>query len=264
MVLERLVSLRTAIKQPVWMFLIGGIVSIVSLFIADFVFQTSIGTFTSLLITITLTPLSLNLFRYDEEKEEQEKNLDDMNFIQRILFHREILLVYVAFFAGMILVFSIIYLLLPDAISQKLFSDQINQINAIRGKFLFADTFVNIIKNNISVLLLSFLFSFVFGAGAIFILSWNASVLATAIGMIAKPYGVVGLPIGIGTYIFHGSLEILAYFIAAIAGGLISTAIIRRRSGKFWIVFKDSLQLIAISAVILVAAGLLESFLYVV
>ena len=262
MVLERLISSKDAIKQPTWMFVIGGIVSVISLFVAYFVFQTSIGIFTSLLVTVTLTPLVLNLLRYDEEKEEQEKDLDKMNFIQRILFHKEILIAYTAFFAGMILVFSIIYLLLPEATSQKIFADQINEINTIRGKFLFTDTLFNIIKNNISVLILSFLFSFVFGAGAIFILSWNASVLSTAIGMIAKPYGVVGLPIGIGTYAIHGSLEILAYFIAAIAGGLVSAAIMRRQNGKFWIVLKDSLQLIAISAVILVIAGLIETLLY--
>jgi uncharacterized membrane protein SpoIIM required for sporulation len=263
MVLERLISLKTAIKQPAWMFIIGGVVSVISLFVAYFVFQTSVGMFTSLLVTITLTPLTLSLFRYDEEKEEQEKDLDNMNFIQRLLFHKEVLVIYAAFFAGMIIVFSIIYLLLPDAMSQKMFAQQIDQIDVIRGKFLFIDTFMNIIKNNITVLILSFIFSFVFGAGAIFILSWNASVLATAIGMIAKPYGFIGLPLGISTYIIHGSLEILAYFIAAIAGGLVSTAIMRRHSEKFWIVIRDSFQLIAISAIILVLAGLIESLLYV-
>jgi uncharacterized membrane protein SpoIIM required for sporulation len=149
---------------------------------------------------------------------------------------------------------------LPEATVEKIFSDQINQINAIRGKFLFADTFTKIIINNIGVLSLSFLFSFLYGAGAVFILAWNASVLSTAIGMAAKSYGgIQAFPLAILTYFPHGSLEILAYFIGGIAGGLVSTVITKRHSGKFWFIVKDGLQLMAISALILVIAALIES-----
>ena len=211
--------------------------------------------FTSLLITIAMTPFMLNLISYEETKEEQ--NLAEMNFIQR---HKVILKVYTAFFAGMIISLSLIYMFLPDTIVEKIFSDQISQINAIRGKFLFGDTFTKIVINNIGVLLLSFLFSFLYGAGAIFILSWNASVLSTAIGMAAKSYGGIhGLPLAVLTFFPHGSLEILAYFIGGIAGGLVSTVITKKHSGKFWFIVKDGLQLMAISAIILIIAGLIET-----
>jgi uncharacterized membrane protein SpoIIM required for sporulation len=255
MVLEKLVSLRTAIKQPAWMFVIGGIVSVISLFVAYFVFQNSIGLFTSLLVTIAMTPFMLNLIRYEETKEEQD--LTEMNFIQR---HRVILKVYTAFFAGMILSLSLIYMFLPEATVEKIFSDQINQINAIRGKFLFTDTFTKIIINNIGVLSLSFLFSFLYGAGAVFILAWNASVLSTAIGMAAKSYGGIGaFPLAVLTFFPHGSLEILAYFIGGIAGGLVSTVITKRHTTKFWFILKDGLQLMVISAIILLIAALIET-----
>jgi uncharacterized membrane protein SpoIIM required for sporulation len=255
MVLERLVSLQTAIKQPAWMFVIGGVVSVISLFVAYFVFQNSIGLFTSLLVTIAMTPFMLNLIRYEETKEEQD--LTEMNFIQR---HRVILKVYTAFFAGMILSLSLIYMFLPEATVEKIFSDQINQINAIRGKFLFTDTFTKIIINNIGVLSLSFLFSFLYGAGAVFILAWNASVLSTAIGMAAKSYGGIGaFPLAVLTFFPHGSLEILAYFIGGIAGGLVSTVITKRHTTKFWFILKDGLQLMAISGVILLIAALIET-----
>jgi uncharacterized membrane protein SpoIIM required for sporulation len=257
MVLERLVSLRTAIKQPAWLFVIGGIVAVISLFVAYFIFQTSIGMFTSLLITIAMTPFMLNLIRYEENKEESEKDFTEMNFIQR---HRVILQVYTAFFAGVILSLALIYLFLPSSIVEKIFADQISQINTIRGKFVFGDTFTKIIVNNVGVLLLAFLFSFLYGAGAVFILSWNASVLSTAIGIAAKGYGGIhGLPLAVLTFFPHGSLEILAYFIGGIAGGLVSTALTRRKSGKFWFVVKDGLQLMVIASVILVIAGLIES-----
>lgn len=257
MVLERLISLRGAIKQPAWMFVIGGVVAMISLFVAFFVFQTSIGMFTALLITIAMTPFMLNLVTYEEEKEEEEVDITKMNFLQR---HNVILKVYTAFFAGVILSLSLIYLFLPQATVQAIFSDQINQINTIRGQFLFGDTFSKIILNNVGVLLLAFLFSFLFGAGAVFILSWNASVLATAIGIAAKSYGgAAGLPLAILTYFPHGSLEILAYFIGAIAGGLVSSVITRKKTGKFWFVIKDGLSLMLIAGIILVIAGLIES-----
>lgn len=257
MVLERLISLRTALKQPTWMFIIGGLVSIISLFVAYFIFQTSVGMFTSLLITIAMTPFMLNLIRYEEGVEEQQPDVTKMNFLQR---HRMTLIVYTAFFGGMILSLSLIYMFLPETMVQKIFSDQIKQINTIRGKFLFGDTFAKIIENNFGVLLLAFLFSFLYGAGAVFILAWNASVLSTAIGMTAKSYSGPGaFPLAVLKFFPHGSLEILAYFIGGIAGGLVSTVLMRKHSGKFWFIVKDGLQLMIIAGVILVIAGLIES-----
>ena len=257
MVLERLISLRTAIKQPSWMFVIGGTVSLISLFVSFFVFQTSVGMFTSLLVTIAMTPFMLNLTRYDEDREEHIANMENLNFLQR---HRDILTVYTTFFAGMIFSLTLVYLILPQSVVERIFSDQITQINAIRGSFIFSDTFEKIIFNNIGVLLLSFFFSFLYGAGAVFILSWNASVLATAIGIAAKSYGgFTGLPLAILTFFPHGSLEILAYFIGGIAGGLVSTVITRRHSGKFWLIIKDGLKLMVISIFILLIAGFIET-----
>lgn len=257
MVLERLVSIKLAIRQPAWMFIIGGIISLSCLTIAFLVFETSVGLLTNLLITVAMTPFMLNLIRYEEEKDEQlMKSKKELNFFHR---HSDILKIYTAFFCGMIFSLSILYVIVPESFSQKLFNDQITQINAIRGDVASPGTFVKIVTNNISVLLLSFLFSFIFGAGAIFILSWNASVLATAIGTLAKDLGgVKGLPMAILPFLPHGSLEILAYFIGGIAGGLVSVAVTRRKSLGFWFVVKDSLKLMGVSIALLIVAGLIE------
>jgi hypothetical protein len=257
MVLERLVSIKDALKRPWWMFVIGGVISVTCLFISYFVFQGSIGLLSSLLVTIAMTPFMLGLSRYDEAKEEQEKNFSEMNFIER---HRDIIKIYTSFFAGMILSLSILYMILPEPFSQKLFQDQENEINAIRGKFFSLETFEKIITNNLGVLFLSFLFSFVFGAGAVFILSWNATVLATAIGMSAKNIGgIKALPMATLMFFPHGSLEILAYFIGGIAGGLVSVVITRRHSKNFWFIVKDSTLLMLGSVILLIAAGMIET-----
>jgi len=240
------------------MFVIGAIISPICLFVSYFVFQNSIGIFTTLFITIAMTPFMVNLVRYEEDREEQLQDIEKMNFIQR---HRDILIVYTAFFIGITLSMSIIYIVLPQNIVKIIFQDQMNEINAIRADVTFAENFQKIVVNNFGVLFLSFLFSFLFGAGAVFILSWNASILAAAIGDIAvKNFGgLIGLPVGIAVFFPHGSLEILAYFIAGIAGGLVSSVILRRHSKKFWFVIKDSLQLMIVATIFLIIAGVIES-----
>jgi len=257
LVLEKLVSLRVAIRQPAWMILIGGLVSMACLTISYLVFETSVGLISNFLITIAMTPFMLNLITYEETKEEEMiRSKKDLGFFHR---HGDILKIYTAFFCGMILSFSIIYIILPESMSEKIFSDQINQISAIRGKIASPDTFLKIVMNNLGVLALSFLLSFIFGAGAIFLLSWNASVLATAIGSLANQSGgIKGLPLAILPFLPHGSLEILAYFIGGIAGGLVSVSITRRKSLGFWFVLKDSLKLMLVSVVLLTIAGLVE------
>ena len=77
----------------------------------------------------------------------------------------------------------------------------------------------------------SLLFSFFYGFGAIFILTWNASVIGAAIGgfiksNVSQNYLLL-LPIGIFRYMIHGFPEIMAYFVTALAGGIFGIGVIR-------------------------------------
>jgi len=258
MVLERLISIKEALKHPWWMFIVGGLISVLCLFISFLIFPESVGLFTTFLVTIAMTPFMVKLITREEvtTEEEIEKHTHG-NFLEK---HGDILAIYSAFFAGMILFLSIVFLMLPEATVQKLFEDQINEINLIRGSSIFAGTLERIVFNNIGVLILSVVLSFLFGAGAIFILAWNASILATAIGLTAKSIGGLhSLPLAVLVYFPHGSLEILAYFIGAIAGGLVSVAFTRKDSKLFLPVVKDSLILVGVAIAILVVAGLVET-----
>ena len=111
MVLERLISMKIAIRQPIWLLIIGAILSVISLVVSFLIFKSSVGLFTTLFITIAMTPLMINLGRYDEQKEEEGKNVDKIFFLQR---HREILIAYSAFFIGITLSMSLTYLMLPQ------------------------------------------------------------------------------------------------------------------------------------------------------
>ena len=70
--------------------------------------------------------------------------------------------------------------------------------------------------------------------------------------------GIKALPLAAMVFFPHGSLEILAYFIGAIAGGLISAALTRRKPKWFWFIFRDSAKLLVISIILLFIAGMVE------
>jgi len=201
----------------------------------------------------------INSMLFLEEKEtEFEMN---KSFWER---HGDVISAFASMFIGMTMAMSIAYIILPEEVSQKVFNEQIREINIIQGRFTFGSQFLEIVVNNFSVLSLSFLLSFLIGTGAILILSWNASVLAAAIGMVAKSLGGLhGLPLAIMTFLPHGIFEITAYFIGAIGGGLISAAIARKHS-KFGLIVKDAFMLFIIAILMLFIGGIIETFIIIV
>ncbi len=68
--------------------------------------------------------------------------------------------------------------------------------------------------------------------------------------------------LGILRYMVHGVPEILAYFIAGLAAGIVSIAIIRHdfNSKKFQHILLDSTDLLLLSLAVLLIAALLETF----
>ena len=172
-------------------------------------------------------------------------------------FYREVVISFVAIFAGITLVFSILYISLPREIAEITFKTQIDEIKAIRGYFWFGEKFQTILIHNIGVLFLSFLFSFIYGSGAIFVLAWNASILATAASMVAKsPYE---LPVTLLSYMPHGSLEIVAYFLGAIAGGIASFYLIRSNDVKN--LLGDTSFLLSLGILFLLLGAIVETIL---
>ena len=121
--------------------------------------------------------------------------------------------------------------------------------------------FLSIIENNVYVMIFTLIFSLIFGAGAIFILVWNASVISAAIGIFAK-YRITDIPLGIARYAIHGLPEITAYFITALAGGIFGVGLIRHgfRDEKFLKIVENVIILIFIALLILIVAAILEVY----
>jgi len=129
-----------------------------------------------------------------------------------------------------------------------------------------------IIKNNLKVLLLTFLTSLIFGAGALYLLTWNASIISVFIGDVAESVQnamaigklssfAIALPKSIMALVVHGVPEFLAYFVAAVAGGIISVSVLRHKpfSKEFNTIVLDALGLIGISVALIFVAGIIEA-----
>jgi len=87
-------------------------------------------------------------------------------------------------------------------------------------------------------------------------------VIAAAVGIFSKSQ-LVNLPMGLLRYMIHGIPEIGAYFVGALAGGIVSVAVIRRdlQGERMWRILQDSLILIIIAIVVLFLSALVEVFI---
>lgn len=122
--------------------------------------------------------------------------------------------------------------------------------------------FLSILENNIYVLIFTLIFSLIFGAGAIFVLIWNASVISAAVGVFTN-YTLKEIPAGIARYMVHGVPELAAYFIAALAGGIFGIGILRNgfKSKKSLRVIENSMIMVFLALVILIVASLIEVYI---
>ncbi len=280
MVLEEIVNPAEAKKRPWETFLLGAVYATVGLFLAFWVFREYSSMFMVFLTTLATVPLL-----YFTIKGEEEADVKLKTEIAMLKEHSKVLLFLLALFLGVTVSLAIWYVVLPGSMVDTLFSSQIQTITAINDHIsssaVSADVqsglLLRIFLNNVRVLVFSILFSFLYGMGAIFILTWNASVIAAAIGNFvrgtitsyAQAAGFVGLgtyfhvfSIGFLKYAVHGIPEILAYFVGGLAGGIISMAIVRHdlfSERKEKVVF-DVAELILLSVAILFFAAILEVY----
>ena len=277
MVLESIINSIGAERKPFHMFFIGMLYSSVALLLSHWIFRDQAG-----IVMITLTVMASIPLLYNTVKLEEKKDTIIKEEMVLLKEHGKALLYFMFLFLGFTVSFSIWYVFLPSDMVQNLFNTQIQTYLNINAKItgnaiLSLGRFGSIFLNNLKVLMFCLLFSFLYGIGSIFILTWNASVLAVAIGNFIRTnvsqyaeslhlFKVAGyfhvFSIGILRYMVHGIPEILSYFVAGLAGGIISIAVIRHDLGtkNFENIILDSADLLILSFVLLVVAALLEVF----
>ncbi|RMF05331.1 stage II sporulation protein M, partial [Candidatus Woesearchaeota archaeon] len=233
------------------------------------------------LVMVFLTTMACIPLVYNTMKVEEHKDLEMQSESLLLKEHGRALEFLMFLFVGVTLAFAFWYAVLPENLVDILFhiqSQTIINVNAeMTGNAVRFSTFTNILFNNLKVLIFCTLFAFIYGVGAIFILVWNASVIGTAIGnfvrsnleAIAEAVGFTSganyfhvVSFALLRYSIHGIPEILAYFTAGLAGGIISIAVIRHDFGsdRFQKILLDSSDLLIISIVLLVVSALLEVY----
>ncbi len=286
--IESLIKPETAEKKPTDTFIAAFLFTILACILTMQIQEVGRGSgfLVVSFISIASAPFLVRLFKIEEKKTRG-------NLFQR---HSALIKIFVFFFIGIIFASSLFFVLTQN---NRIFSDQLNDLCSkgvvkdpvcietqmtgqsvgsfsMTAKAINGLSFQTILLNNLKVLGLAFLFSFILGAGAIFLISWNATIIGVLIGKIAQDPLTFG-SISIGNNIFlnylialpytllrllpHGMFEFGAYFFGAIAGGILSVAIIKKQEEgmqAFLFAFKDSLEYLVISVVLITIGAAIE------
>ena len=279
--LESLLNPKKAERKPWEMFFVGSLYTVVSILIANWlfsgnsVFKEHVSIITVFLVVNFSIPFMFYTIRLEERKTTELRA--ERGILRE---HAHALAAFMWLFLGFVVAFSAFFVLFPDQVENN-FKVQVEtycQINSYTeeqfsscltdsytGKITTETGFILkefklIFLNNINVMLISILFSLFFGAGAIFILSWNASVIGAAVGILSQ--NVFHIPLGLLRFMIHGIPEILAYFVAGLSGGIIGVAVIRHHfaEDEFRKIIKDALVLFLIAIALLLLGAVIEVF----
>jgi uncharacterized membrane protein SpoIIM required for sporulation len=279
--LESMINPKRAEKGPWKMFFIGLLYASLSLLLVHFLFREDsvLSKFSGLIVVLFCVMFSLP-FMYFIIKNEEREDEEVKGFWGVWKTHSDAIYAFMWLFLGFIIAFTFWYIVLQN---QSLLNAQIETYCSINSpgdidnciaKYSFTSKvisasastngarFLSIVGNNFGVMIFTLIFSLIFGAGAIFVLAWNASVISAAIGIFTR-YNITEIPLGLLRYMIHGFPEIAAYFITALAGGMFGVGIIRHGviNKKFPRVMMNVIIMLIIAIVILIIAGLIEVYL---
>jgi len=280
--LESIINPKRVEKGPFKMFFIGIVYGALSLLLVHWLFSSDpvLSKASGMIVVAFCLMFSFPFMYYlIKEEEEHDEELEDFFNVWKV--HKNAIFAFIWLFLGFVISFSAVHIFMQD---NNLLNFQIQtycQINepgnikncverhSFTGNFLEPtgnfnkmSRFLSIIQNNVFVMIFTLIFSIIFGAGAIFILIWNASVIAAAVGIFSK-YELINLPVGLLRYMIHGIPEIVAYFITALAGGIFGLGVIKTKmkTERFFRILEDSIALLFIALVILIIAAIIEVYL---
>lgn len=279
MVIESIINPRVVERKPYHLYFVGLFYAFVGIFLALMMPFTNKSLSAVFLTTMACVPFLVN------EIQREESEIIKGSILER---HKDIIAIFFFLFMGMLTSFIIGSALFPDDIYSVVFEEQYSEIARVRGSFDSqagaavgietgvglsgaavdpTNTIIFFLSNNFRVMLACLLFSFLYGAGAIFLLAWNASTLGVVIGTTirnaAAQFGWFNaVNIGLGSYLVHGIPEMVSYLIAAIAGGMISAAVVRHGKidevGRFNKVLRDAMILIIMASFLIIGSAVVE------
>lgn len=272
MVLEHIFPEDWLEKKGRYAFLLGIIYSIIGILLASILFPGDPALVAVAFTSLLLLPELYKIFSIEERKESIEQKVslsalwrDDIDVVR----------IYIFLFLGILLVYALGTILLPHMQTNLLFREQLEirfgqgfTGQAVSGIFS-SDLFYSLLSNNFLVLIACFIMALLTGDGAIFLITWNASVWGTIFGLTAKNAAVFAgkhplyfLGIIMLVVFPHMILEAISYFLAAISGSVISKDVILEKfaSDRFFEVFGFNLYLLLFGLLFLLLGAIVETF----
>lgn len=260
MVLELLLNPRGA-RNPTAMDLTLVSFLLVSFSIPVALFIPSLHGTVIIFTLIPSVPIIWSIFFRSEMGSDAADRLKDVKKYS-FHYHSPILIVLASYFIGAFLAFAFWSALLPDDSVKQLFGDQLGELKSLRGTSVITGgvfnptRFKDLFLHNAQVLTLTFLFSLLYGIGALYMILWNASILGVFIGATVSKQGIISAISNVALLLPHGIPEIGAYVIGSAAGAIFSVAVMRRHYEKpeFRFLLLD-VVLMVIIALLLLAIG---------
>ena len=272
MVLEHIFPEDWLEKKGRYAFILGIIYSVIGILIASILFPGDPALVAVAFTSLLLLPELYKIFSIEERQESMEQGVslralwkDDVQIVR----------IYIFLFLGILLVYSIGTMVMPQMQTNNLFREQLEirfgqgfSGQAV-GTLFSGDLFFDLLGNNFLVLIACFIMALLTGDGAIFLITWNASVWGTIFGLTAKyaaqfsgqnHFYLFGL---IMLMVFpHMMIEAISYFLAAISGSVISKDVLLENfaSDRFFEVFGFNLYLLLFALIFLVLGALVETF----
>lgn len=279
MVLEHLFPEEWIEKKSYYAFLLGAGYSVIGIILSRLLFAADPAlpavAFTSLL----LLPELYKMFSIEEKQQRFEKKT--WGFKQFWKDNGDFYRVFIFLFLGILLVYSLGAMFLPALSVNKLFREQVAlrgpgfsaagnaTYNTVGEASAMGGLFMQLLQNNFWILFACFVVALLAGDGAIFLITWNASVWGAIFGLTARNAAFFSnsQPMWFFAIIFltvtpHMLLEASSYILAAMSGGLISkAAVVQGWGGKrFQKVFKENMYILGLALVALVLGAFVEAF----
>ncbi len=272
-VLEDLFNPAWIKHRPYLAFVFGFLFTFIAFLLSIIFFRSSMSVALIFLTTLLLIPTLVMLLKMEEQV---ERKYGFKHFFKN---HKDIFEVYLFSFLGIFLAFVIIGLGLYDQpeMYNNLFSFQTEFLQfqeglTAEGIQVFVDGssgiepagFFTLFFHDLIVVLICFVLSFFYGASAIFLIILNGSVFASFIVFIIRTI-TENLAQGVQAFfifMIHLLPEVSGFLIAAIAGGVVSKAVLNEKKGTkaFKNVFKDATVLMLIAIGLVLLSTLLELF----
>lgn len=224
-------------------FIIFTLTSFISILVGVFTFYS----FNHPYVLVGLLALALSypaIYHLVNAEKNLEKLKSSFNFLN---FFRKEIMVYSSIFFGF--TFGLFILFILGFVSDTSVFESI--VGKVTGNFVFENTFLSIAFNNLTVSLLTFTLSILMFSGFLFVLSWNASILAYYLAYVASDKVLVLVAI-----LPHLVLEISGFILAGLAGNVLMYGL-EYKKGKY-LFFYYSFVLLLLAFLLVILGAFLE------